>query len=305
MTAPTRLLADRFRAALSGAFAPEYAAIDPVIRPSQFADYQANVALALGKRLGLPPREVAERLVEHLDVADVCEPAEVSGPGFVNLTLLPSGWPSSSPRWPRTRASASPSRSRRPWSIDYSAPNVAKEMHVGHLRTTVVGDALARTLEHLGHQVIRQNHIGDWGTPFGMLIEHLLDVGEDSAEARLAGRATRTPSTRRRGPSSTRDRGVRRPGPARGWCRCRPGTRRPCGSGASWSTCPRRTSTRIYADLDVTLTDEDLAGECSYNESCRASATSSSPTGIADPSATVRCASSSTATPAARASRCR
>ena len=69
--------------------------------------------------------------------------------------------------------------------IDYSAPNVAKEMHVGHLRTTVVGDALARTLEHLGHDVIRQNHLGDWGTPFGMLIEHLLDVGEDSAEAQL------------------------------------------------------------------------------------------------------------------------
>ena len=69
--------------------------------------------------------------------------------------------------------------------IDYSAPNVAKEMHVGHLRTTVVGDALARTLEHLGHHVIRQNHVGDWGTPFGMLIEHLLDVGEDSAEAQL------------------------------------------------------------------------------------------------------------------------
>ena len=69
--------------------------------------------------------------------------------------------------------------------IDYSAPNVAKEMHVGHLRTTVVGDALARTLEHLGHHVVRQNHIGDWGTPFGMLIEHLLDVGTDSAEAEL------------------------------------------------------------------------------------------------------------------------
>ena len=76
-----------------------------------------------------------------------------------------------------------PVQERQVVPIDYSAPNVAKEMHVGHLRTTVVGDALARTLEHLGHTVVRQNHIGDWGTPFGMLIEHLLDVGEDSPEA--------------------------------------------------------------------------------------------------------------------------
>ena len=123
----------------------------------------------------------------HLDVAGVCRDVEVSGPGFLNLTLDDD--------WIAARVSevgadprlGVPVQPPQNIPIDYSAPNVAKEMHVGHLRTTVVGDALARVLEHLGHHVIRQNHIGDWGTPFGMLIEHLLDVGEDSAEARLLG----------------------------------------------------------------------------------------------------------------------
>ena len=127
-------------------------------------------------------------------------------------------------------------------------------MHVGHLRTTVIGDALARMLEHLGHRVIRQNHIGDWGTPFGMLIEHLLDVGEDSdARRELLGRRPRTRSTRRRAAKFDGDDGVRRPRPARGWSRCRPATRRRCGSGGSWSTLSTRYFDAIYAALGVTL----------------------------------------------------
>ena len=135
---------------------------------------------------GLPPREVAQRLVEHLDLGDVCSERRDQRPRLREPHPAPT--PGSAPRRPgsgRTTGSVSPARSTQRVVIDYSAPNVAKEMHVGHLRTTVVGDALARTLEHLGHDVVRQNHIGDWGTPFGMLIEHLLDVGEDSDEARL------------------------------------------------------------------------------------------------------------------------
>jgi arginyl-tRNA synthetase len=165
------------------AFGEEYADTDPVLRPSQFADFQANVALALGKRLDRSPREVADLLVEHLDVSGVCHEPEVSGPGFVNLRLDETWLGTAVDDLSRDPRLGVPARDPLVVPIDYSAPNVAKEMHVGHLRTTVVGDALARTLEHLGHRVIRQNHVGDWGTPFGMLIEHLLDVGEDSPEA--------------------------------------------------------------------------------------------------------------------------
>jgi arginyl-tRNA synthetase len=185
MLSPEAVLTPLVSAAIERAFGPDLAGADPVLRPSQYADVQVNAALALAKRVGLKPREVADRIVEHLEVDGVCETVEVSGPGFLNLTL--------SDVWIGTQATAVaddprlgvPELDPQVVPIDYSAPNVAKEMHVGHLRTTVVGDALARTLEHLGHHVVRQNHIGDWGTPFGMLIEHLVDVGDDSAEARL------------------------------------------------------------------------------------------------------------------------
>jgi arginyl-tRNA synthetase len=183
VTSPVEVLTRRVQAALGTAFGEEYADADPLIRPSQFADYQANVAMSLAKRLGRPPRDVAAALVEHLTVDDVCEPVDVSGPGFLNLRLRDAWLGEAVTDLGADARLGVPVVERQVVPIDYSAPNVAKEMHVGHLRTTVVGDALARTLEHLGHDVIRQNHIGDWGTPFGMLIEHLLDVGEQSADA--------------------------------------------------------------------------------------------------------------------------
>jgi arginyl-tRNA synthetase len=182
VTSPVEVLTRRVQAALGTAFGEEYADADPLIRPSQFADYQANVAMSLAKRLGRPPRDVAAALVEHLMVDDVCEPVDVSGPGFLNLRLRDAWLGEAVTDLGADARLGVPVEERQVVPIDYSAPNVAKEMHVGHLRTTVVGDALARTLEHLGHDVIRQNHIGDWGTPFGMLIEHLLDVGEQSAD---------------------------------------------------------------------------------------------------------------------------
>src|SRR3954449_8487113 len=185
MTDPQIVLTERVQQALANAFGEEYADADPLIRPSQFADFQANVAMSLAKRIGRAPREVASSLVEHLELADVCDPVEVSGPGFLNLRLRDAWLAAAVTELGADDRLGVPTQVRQIVPIDYSAPNVAKEMHVGHLRTTVVGDALARTLEHLGHRVIRQNHIGDWGTPFGMLIEHLLDVGEESAEAAL------------------------------------------------------------------------------------------------------------------------
>jgi arginyl-tRNA synthetase len=187
MTDPQQALAQLMSGALAAAFGPDYADADPVIRPSQFADYQSNVALPLAKRLNRSPRDVAAELASHLGGSHVVATAEVSGPGFINLTLS-DAWIADQATGqlgdPRLGvASASPTQHV---VVDYSAPNVAKEMHVGHLRTTVVGDAVVRVLGHLGQSVIRANHIGDWGTQFGLLLEHLLDIGEEAAYAQLA-----------------------------------------------------------------------------------------------------------------------
>jgi len=187
MADPQEVLAERVSAAVVAAFGASHAGADPLIRPSQFADFQANVALPLGKSLGVPPRQAAEQIVAHLDVAGICDRVEVSGPGFINLTLAD--------RWVATQASGLLTDERLGVAladpsmkvvVDYSGPNVAKELHVGHLRATVVGDAIVRILEFLGQTVVRAAHLGDWGTPFGMLIEYTLEAGEEAASAKLA-----------------------------------------------------------------------------------------------------------------------
>src|SRR5271156_4029519 len=186
MADPQQVLAQRVHDAIVAAFGPDFGDADPVIGPSWFADFQANVALPLGKRLGRPPREVAGELASRLDVSDVCEPPEVSGPGFVNFRLRDDWIAAQASRMlDDPRLGLEPVTPPQTVVVEYSSPNVAKEMHVGHLRTTVSGDAIAHVLEFAGHRVIRDNHVGDWGTPFGMLIEHLLDVGEDSPQAAL------------------------------------------------------------------------------------------------------------------------
>jgi arginyl-tRNA synthetase len=187
MTDPEVALAGLLRAALAAEFGPDYADADPVIRPSQFADFQANVALALAKRLGRPPREVAARLARHLDGSEVCERVEVSGPGFINLTLR-DDWieAQAAGQLADARLGVAMADPQRKVVVDYSGPNVSKELHVGHLRATVVGDAIVRVLEHLGHEVTRAAHLGDWGTQFGMLIEHALDIGEQATFDQLA-----------------------------------------------------------------------------------------------------------------------
>ncbi len=169
---------------LQAAFDTVQPGADPVLRASDRADFQANGALPLGKALGRPPREVAEAVVAAAALDDICAAVEVSGPGFVNLTLsddFVAGQVAAVAG--DERLGVAPAEDPETVVVDYSAPNVAKEMHVGHLRTTLIGDALARVLAFLGHDVRRENHIGDWGTPFGMLIEHLLDVdGATDAE---------------------------------------------------------------------------------------------------------------------------
>ncbi len=147
---------------------------------ARFGDYQANFAMGLGKQLHKKPRDLAAEVVARLDVADLCQPPEVAGPGFINLRLKDQwlvGQLTAAVHDPRL--GVEPAAQPRTYVIDYSAPNVAKPMHVGHIRSTVIGDALCRTLRFLGHRVISDNHIGDWGTQFGMIIygyKHFLDL---------------------------------------------------------------------------------------------------------------------------------
>lgn len=143
--------------------------------------------MPLSRRLGRSPREIATQVLEHDSLSDLCMSAEVAGPGFINLTLrddLLSRLVSEMVG--DERLGVPVAENRNILTVDYSAPNVAKEMHVGHLRSTFIGDAVVRLLEWLGHTVIRENHIGDWGTPFGMLIEHLIDIGEHEAAHELS-----------------------------------------------------------------------------------------------------------------------
>ncbi|UED83835.1 arginine--tRNA ligase [Streptomyces profundus] len=186
MVEQVRPLADEVAAAVSAAMEKtlpaELASADPLVRPSDRADFQANVALSMAKRLGQNPRELAGALRDHLlangqGIASV----EVSGPGFLNIDLTDAALLERlAVRLTAPRLGVPASQSGECAVIDYSAPNVAKEMHVGHLRSTLIGDALVRVLGYLGARVVRQNHIGDWGTQFGMLIQYIFEHPEAS-----------------------------------------------------------------------------------------------------------------------------
>ncbi len=170
-------LTERLEQALVEAFGDDLAGTDPVLVPAsnpKFGDYQANCAMALAKRLKDKPRAIAEKVVATLEVADICEPPEIAGPGFINLRLQAG--------YLETQLQAIIGDERlgvaqiepvQKAIVDFSSPNIAKEMHVGHLRSTIIGDSIARVLEFVGHDVLRLNHVGDWGTQFGMLITHL------------------------------------------------------------------------------------------------------------------------------------
>ena len=170
--------------ALVKAFGPELVGTDPMLVPAsnpKFGDYQANVALSLAKHWGKPPREVASAIVAALAIEDFCEPPTIAGPGFINLTLKADyllGQLRSSQG--SDRLGIDPVAQPQRILVDFSSPNIAKEMHVGHLRSTIIGDVLARVLEFLGHDVLRLNHVGDWGTQFGMLITHLREVAPEA-----------------------------------------------------------------------------------------------------------------------------
>ncbi len=240
--------------------------IDPELRPAtkpQFGHFQSNVALRLAKSEGKPTRDVAAEIVARLEISDLCEPPEIAGPGFINFRLKTEVLAQAV-----TDQLADPfvgvTQTDQPQVvvIDYSAPNVAKQMHVGHLRSTIIGDCFHRVMRALGHRVIAQNHIGDWGTQFGMLVEQILEENIDAgalslpeaealytrasahfrADEEFAARARRRVVALQSGDEQTR---------------------------AIWRQLIEVSLAGFnaaYARLNVLLTDDDLAGESTYND---------------------------------------
>jgi arginyl-tRNA synthetase len=242
------------------------AGIDPELRPAtkpQFGHYQSNVALRLANSERKSPREVAADIVARVEVADLCEPPEIAGPGFINFRLRTEVLAQAvTDQLGDPYAGVSQVSDRQVVVIDYSAPNVAKQMHVGHLRSTVIGDCLRRVVAGVGHQVIAQNHIGDWGTQFGMLVEQILAEGIDAsnltlleaeelyarasahfrADEEFADRARRRVVALQSGDELTRD---------------------------IWHQLINISLigfNAAYRRMGVLLTDDDLAGESTYND---------------------------------------
>lgn len=176
------LLSEKVSQAMIAAGAP--ADCEPQVRQSakvQFGDYQANGMMAVAKKLGMAPRQFAEQVLTHLDLSGIASKVEIAGPGFINIFLEPAFLAEQVQQALASDRLGVSQPTRQTIVVDYSAPNVAKEMHVGHLRSTIIGDAAVRTLEFLGHHVIRANHVGDWGTQFGMLIAWLEKQQQENA----------------------------------------------------------------------------------------------------------------------------
>ena len=176
------LLSEKVSQAMIAAGAP--ADCEPQVRQSakvQFGDYQANGMMAVAKKLGMAPRQLAEQVLTHLDLNGIASKVEIAGPGFINIFLDPAFLAEHVEQALTSDRLGVANPAKQTVVIDYSAPNVAKEMHVGHLRSTIIGDAAVRTLEFLGHHVIRANHVGDWGTQFGMLIAYLEKQQQENA----------------------------------------------------------------------------------------------------------------------------
>src|SRR5215472_1354834 len=264
MTDPEAALGALVQQALAAELGAEFATADPLIRPSAFADYQSNAAMSLARQVGRAPRDVAGPIAERLAAADAVASAEVSGPGFINIALSDS--------WIATQSGVQTAEPRLGVAfadpsevvvVDYSGPNVAKELHAGHLRATIVGEAVARILEHLGHDVVRAAHLGDWGTQFGQLIEHALDIGEQATYDELAAGEFTAFYQSARAKFDTdpmfADRARKRvvqlqsgePDAMRLW--------------KLLVDDSKKYLRKIYARLDVRLTDADMAPESFYN----------------------------------------
>ncbi|MFT3860643.1 arginine--tRNA ligase [Micropruina sp.] len=251
------LLTERFQAVTG---------VDPELRPAtkpQFGHFQSNVALRLAKAEGRPPREIAARIVAEADLADLCEPLEIAGPGFINIRLkreVLAGVVTQILHQPDAVIEQAPEPKRV--VIDYSAPNVAKPMHVGNLRSTIIGDCFARVLRAQGHTVIAQNHIGDWGTQFGMLVEQILFEGIDADTLDLDSSVAlyRRAQEHFRGDEAFADAARRRV------VALQSGDEQTRAIWRSLIEVSKAGFNAAYARLGVLLTDDDLAGESLYND---------------------------------------
>jgi arginyl-tRNA synthetase len=242
------------------------AGIDPELRPAtkpQFGHYQSNVALRLANSERKSPREVATDIVARLQIADLCEPPEIAGPGFINFRLRTEVVTQAvTDQLADPYVGVSQVSNPQVVVIDYSAPNVAKQMHVGHLRATVIGDCLRRVVAGVGHHVIAQNHIGDWGTQFGLLVEQILDDGIDASRLTLpeADELYARASARFRADEEFAKRARRRVVALQ------------AGDEVTRDIWHQLINISLvgfnaaYRRLGVLLTDDDLAGESTYND---------------------------------------
>jgi arginyl-tRNA synthetase len=277
---PRHALHAALQAAIVAALGSEHAGADPLLRPpkSRAHHFQANAALGLAKRLGRPPREVAAAIVEGLgNAGGLVAEAQVAGPGFIDLRVSDEALAAAATAaLAGTRLGVPPAAEPETVVVDYSSPNVAKEMHVGHLRSTVVGDALARALEFAGHTVVRQNHLGDWGTQFGMLVQHMADSGQSGVtDFSALGSLYRDAKARFDADPAFADAARRRVVALQ--------------SGdpetvALWRGLVDVSVAHIgeaYAALGVTLTDGDIKGESFYNDRLASTVTALLDAGVA------------------------
>lgn len=261
MSSPKAALESLLRGAIERALGAEHAGADPHLRRSSHADFQANCALALQKVTKQKPRDLAQKIVDALGPNDVVERVEVAGPGFLNLTLTAAALSrAAQAQHASARLGVGVAPSPEVVVIDYSSPNAAKEMHVGHLRSTILGDTLRRVLTLRGHRVIAQNHMGDWGTPFGMLIEHLLDVAQgghgDASELNAFYKQARAKFD---GSPEFAERSRRRVVALQAGD---PSTLELWGRLVDES---KRHMAHVYARLGVLLTEADIVGESFFN----------------------------------------
>jgi arginyl-tRNA synthetase len=256
---------DQLRQATRAALGEAHGGADPLVRAAdpQFGDYQANLALSLAKATRQKPRDIAQAIVDQLGQNEVVARASVAGPGFINVTLTDDAiLKATRAMWSDARLGVEPPGRPDRVVIDYGSPNLAKEMHIGHLRSSIIGDAIARILRFAGHDVVAQNHIGDWGTQFGMLLEHLLDRGWDSTQDHSLSdlnRLYKDASARFEAEPEFAERARLRVVKLQGG---------DAQSLAFWRMLIAESCTHmneVFARLGVLLTDADLRGESFYN----------------------------------------
>ena len=259
-------LNEQVRSAMAEAGIP--AEYQPHVAPSKkagFGDYQANGAMGAAKELKTNPREIAQKIVDHLALDGIAEKIDIAGPGFINIHLAPA-WLADKLTSASNDVRLAIALKTSPQTVvaDYSSPNLAKEMHVGHLRSTIIGDALARVLEFQGNTVIRQNHVGDWGTQFGMLIAELEEQMSDGEQAELALKDLETFYQQSKKHFDESEDFANR---ARDYVvKLQSGDERILGLWEKFKAVSLSHSKEIYQLLNVTLSDSDVKGESFYND---------------------------------------